>query len=128
MPTKFDDYFENDYVRQGNKIDKEIKEFAMPHRLNSYNKSYIMEIVDFCTESDLKYLFLIGPSVRHSPNKYNLELLDFFEENEINFEKEYYILKNYNIGDTGFHVHPKYKSESTKFYKDLIDNYFKIEL
>ncbi len=126
IPTKFDDYFENDYVRQGNKTEREITEIAMPHRLNNYNKSYIMEIVDFCTENNLKYLFLIGPSVRHSPNKYNLELLEFFEENEINFEKKYYILKNYNIGDTAYHVHPKYKSESTIFYKNLIDNYFKL--
>ena len=90
-----------------------------------YNKNYILEIADFCVNNNLKYLFLIGPFIKTSEDKYYLELIEFFNKNEIKFERKHYILDNNNIGDTIYHVHPKFKSESTAYYKNLIHNYFK---
>ena len=123
--TKIDDYFENDYVRQGRKFDGKLRETKMIHALTDYNKNSILEIADFCVNNNLKYLFLIGPFIKTSEDKYYLELIEFFNKNEIKFERKHYILDNNNIGDTIYHVHPKFKSESTAYYKNLIHNYFK---
>ena len=77
------------------------------------------------TRNNLKYLFLIGPFIKTPEDKYYLELIEFFNINEIKFERKHYIFDNNNIGDTIYHVHPKFKSESTAYYKNLIHNYFK---
>ena len=40
-------------------------------------------------------------------------------------EEQIRLLDNNNIGATIYHVHPKFKSESPAYYKNLIHNYFK---
>jgi len=83
--TKIDDYFENDFVRQGRKFDGRLRQSKMVHRLTDYNKNHILDIADFCVNNNLQYLFLIGPFIKASEEKHFLELIEFFNKNEINF-------------------------------------------
>ena len=111
----------NDHLKQSDKYHYKGEKLILDKGISSFNKKSILMIKDFCEKRKINYTFLFGPSIPIEKNKFYYEIVDFFKVNEINFIEDFYELNNKNIGDGIDHVSYNFKSESTLFYKKLID-------
>lgn len=111
----------NDHLKQGDKYYYKGEKLILDRGISSFNKKSILLIKDFCEKRKINYTFLFGPSIPIEKNKFYNEIIDFFKVNEINLIEDFYELDNENIGDGIDHVSYNFKSDSTLFYKKLID-------
>jgi len=109
----------NDYLKQNEKTSTLIPK-VLKSSISLNNKKCILELKSFANKNNIEYVFLIGPSTKIVKNKFYVELITFFNKNQINFIEKNYLLNNENIGDGNDHVSPQFKSKSTAFYKELI--------
>ena len=111
----------NDHLKQSAKYNYKGEKLILAKGISSFNKKSILMIKDFCEKRKINYTFLFGPSIPIEKNKFYYEIVDFFKINEINLIEDFYELHKENIGDGKDHVSYDFKSESTLFYKKLID-------
>ena len=111
---------EMDFLKQGHKRYESQSEYTFS-RLSEANEQYILEIAEFCRKHQLNYKFLIGPNVgiKESPSFEKLKA--FFNDNKIPFSEHYFKLDTSSVGDFRDHVRPESKAESTKFYKEILE-------
>ncbi len=118
---------ENDYLMQ-NKNHQPISlqhNFFLEDPLSVENKKIIKNIVEYCSEKRIEYLFLIGPNINVLQNENYYSILNFFRDNNYNFSNNFYNINSVNMGDGNDHVRYSFKIESSSFYKDQISNFFK---
>ena len=114
---------ENDFLKQGKK--NNYIQLSRVDTISNINKQCILDIIEYCEDKKMKYLFLFGPSTKINPrfNRLN-ELVSFFNQNTENFSPHNYSINIDNIGDSPYHTNILYKSESTNFYKNILMNHF----
>lgn len=109
----------NDYTPQSSPL-LDLKQKVIDISLSKSNLKCMREIRDICNKNNIKYKFLIGPNY----NKINLKnlskLIDLFENENIEFDKNYYKLDENEVGDKEDHIIQSSNYKSTKFYKDLL--------
>lgn len=113
-----------DYLSQKKKTDVIIPK-VLKSSISEINKKCILDLKEYSKKNKIDYLFLIGPSTKIKKNKFYYQLMTFFKQNEINFVEQNFLLNEKNIGDGNDHVANDYKHESTLFYKNIIEKFFK---
>ena len=112
--------FKNDYIKQReSSVDYYSNEIDI--NLSNDNKKCIIEISNLCKKYNIDYTFMIGPNINLIDKSSLFEFKKFFETNQIKLNTEYYKIPNNEIGDSNDHISPVFKSNSTKFYKGLIE-------
>jgi len=111
--------YNNDYIKQRNrKADFSPKEVDIS--LSYDNKKCIAEISRLCKYYNIDYKFMIGPNINRISEKSLTQFEEYFFKNQIEFIKKYYLISSKEIGDRGNHISYYFKSNSTRFYKDLL--------
>ena len=111
---------ETDYMRQNEKVKNFSKNLVLNDKISSDNKDAIILIKEFCLKNKINYEFMFGPSVTIKKNDNYWSIINFFNENKINYFDKYYVLNDTNIGDAIDHVHPDFKNKSTLFYSNIL--------
>ena len=114
---------ENDFLKQG---EKNINiQLSRVDTISNINKKSIIDIIKYCEERRIEYLFLFGPSTKINPDYNKLDqLINFFYQNTKDFSPINYSINIDNIGDSPYHAHPFFKDQSTIFYKEVLMKHF----
>ena len=120
--VSFEIDYDNDFLKQNDKRILKSEKLVLQKDISIENKKSILDIKSYCTDNNLKYTFLFGPSIEVVKNEQFNSIISFFKKNKINFINDYFELNEINIGDGFDHVSSDFKKNSTKFYKDLIND------
>jgi len=115
----------NDFLRQGKKNNN--IQLSRVDTISNVNKKSIIDIINYCENQKIEYLFLFGPSTKINPDYDKLnELINFFDQNTKNYNSNNYTIRINNIGDSPYHANPLFKKESTTFYKNILMSHFNL--
>ena len=119
--VSFEIDYDNDFLKQNDKRILKSEKLVLQKDISIENKKSILDIKSYCTDNNLNYTFMFGPSINVTKNEKYYSIINFLKINKINFIEEYFELNNLNIGDGFDHVSPIFKMNSTFFYKDRIN-------
>ena len=113
--------FKNDYIKQReNSVN--YNPIKVDINLSDDNKKCIIEISNLCKKYKIDYTFMIGPNINLIDKSSLFKFKEFFENNDIEMNTNYYRISKKEIGDAIDHIKPILKYKSTGFYKSQFYN------
>jgi len=114
---------ENDYIKQGKAIEKNIKISPLRLKVNPDKILFLKKIVDYCKQHNLNLIYIHGP---HLDNIDEQSIADIgvinnaIKSTGIDLIETIPMVSRKEIGNQFDHIHPSHKLKMTMFYYNLI--------